>query len=324
MILVDSTTIIESGADLYITKSALDNLSSVFKSLDTLGMLLTEIDVFEKLLALALLTMAIRTVMMLHFHPKMGFISNTMAHAMKELSLFIFVFLMLVAFYGVIGNLLMGNDADGFRTVGSAISSLMFAAVGEIGFVYDVMLVFESYPTLTQLLVGLYFWSFIVLTAILLLNVLLSIIMESFMRAQEINSSSAVLQFSAVESVVFWLEWRRFDVENYVIPRIKGCCLGVKRKKAATKQPPKKIPYPSFVISNSDPSARDRFQQPIRYSKVLSLLKTCSDWRTPCFVYRYEFKQVFSQKVADRLVAMFRNHGTQRTMKEQKDLKQHF
>jgi hypothetical protein len=179
---------------------------------------------YVTIMSVALLFVLFRTVMLLDFHPTAAVISGTLSRAAEGLWYFFLVFGLVVLIYAFVGVLLLGRTRLDFASFGSAVNTLLFLAIGEVQDTKDYIFTETYDPAYVRVIQALFFWSYIFVVTILLMNVLLSIIVGAFVEMQETSTRSIEAQpiyslgQSFLISVHFWLDgasvvmrrsWRR-------------------------------------------------------------------------------------------------------------------
>jgi hypothetical protein len=145
---------------------------------------------YTTVMSLAILAVLGRTLSLLDFHPTSAIVSGTLRRASVGLLHFSCIFTIVVLMYAFVGMLLLGRSRDEFSNFGQALNTLLFVAIGEVQIVQEIIFyttVDANYVTVIQ---ALYFWSYVILVTIILMNLLLSIIVGAFVELQEINGKS--------------------------------------------------------------------------------------------------------------------------------------
>lgn len=280
------------GSGLAIRERQLEDLPMLWQTLDKFSKVLNLLSLYESLLAFILLVMTAQTVLLFDFHPQLGFISKTLIVAMQDLSLFLFVYVLIILLYGLIGSILLGNDTDSFASLGKAMISLFFISLGQ----FDIAL--EVDPGSSNLGVRLLYWayflSYISVTAIIMLNLLLSLIIEAFLKIDQQTKKKQVIEFTVAETTLIYAQWLWFDWKCYYWP--------VARRRLCRTQIQGEA-VESIIVP------MHRVQMPLKADQFLSCLTQTLGWEEQNHRVRYELTFIFSDRIVDRLLANMRKHS---------------
>jgi len=116
-----------------------------------------------------------RTISMLAFHPDTALITETLRRCWQELCAFAFVFFLMVCGYALVFTVRYGTDVEEFATVGRSMNGLLLSCFSQFDAVISILDIGGFFDVLVV-------WSFVFLTTLLLLNILLSIVVEAFLR----------------------------------------------------------------------------------------------------------------------------------------------
>lgn len=136
---------------------------------------------YVTLVGISIFISVIQFVKCLHFYPQLGLTTSTIFAAGRDLLFFALLFAFILVLYGILGLLLFGQRLPSFRTLGNAIMSLIDISFGD----------FESTAEskkVGDVVIILFFYSFVILSSLILLNALLAIVLNSFskVRCQQI------------------------------------------------------------------------------------------------------------------------------------------
>eukprot|EP00928_Gymnodinium_smaydae_P039981 TRINITY_DN27199_c0_g1_i1.p1 TRINITY_DN27199_c0_g1~~TRINITY_DN27199_c0_g1_i1.p1 ORF type:complete len:879 (+),score=153.07 TRINITY_DN27199_c0_g1_i1:105-2741(+) len=109
--------------------------------------------------------------------PRLGIVTKTIGAAMVDLFHFLIVFLSVLGVYCIFAVLLFGRALDGFVEFGRVIQSVFLSVLG----LFD----WNSLRKVGRVEAGLWFWTFMGVGSLILLNMLLAIIMESYATVKE-------------------------------------------------------------------------------------------------------------------------------------------
>ena len=156
--------------------------------------------------SLLLIWFVVKTIQLLDFHPATALVGRTVGKAWHDILNFIFVFAVILVLYGCVGTFLWSATSVYFSSLGRAINTLLFIAIGETG---DVYLYVGKYRAdqgeLTAELI--FFWSYIFVCQIILLSILLSILVEAYVRLQDEKRSSRTISLPTslrISAVIAW------------------------------------------------------------------------------------------------------------------------
>ena len=135
----------------------------------------------NSLAAMATLIMSIRVLKLFSPFPKLRILAGTLEVALPALGWFCIVFFMLFFAWCAAGVILFGNVIPAFQTFGTAIIHLQhLLLLGENS--YEAM----AAESLAVALV--FFWSFLLLLYITLLNIALAIVIDSYAEVKDATS----------------------------------------------------------------------------------------------------------------------------------------
>jgi len=282
--------------------------------------------------AFLLLLMAIRTIMMLDFHSDTAIISRTLTGAASELFSFSVVFVVVVVSYAFIGVLLFSADGFAFQNIPNAIITLLFVSMGEFGAAMDV--IFNRFLDSSGALISqLYFWSFTFFTTLILFNILLSIVIESFVQFQENKEFERGVPF--LQSALLSWQIASYDVKHFYVPhlgRFFSRYFSCKRTRdrisktsiplnPTTKEGAKDAEanlaegrgeeQQEFELFEENENYNSLLARPHRYLERLAFVRANSKFTIPTFVVRREFEAVFSSSLTERLLWLLRERTAQ-------------
>ena len=81
--------------------------------------------------AVSLVMACVQLLKNLDFHPRMGLVSRTIAHAAKTMSFFLVLFFAVVVVFALFGVILYGRTMDKFSTIFVSFESLLEILIGE-------------------------------------------------------------------------------------------------------------------------------------------------------------------------------------------------
>ena len=127
-----------------------------------------------------------RALKYMHFQPRLALVTKTLMSAAQDLFHFSIVFMMVTMVYTYMGYCTFGSTIESFNDPSKAFLTTFMMAMGEFGVLDDVMLLEP-----TQRVFGMvYFFGFMVLAFLLLLNILLAIIVDAYVEALKGQSNT--------------------------------------------------------------------------------------------------------------------------------------
>lgn len=148
-------------------------LDETFRMYDNLSEIVGSASQYQTLVAATVILSVLQFLKTLHFHQKMGLTTSTLIEAGRDLAFFSFLFLFILVVYAVLGVLLFGEELAGFQSFGYAVMSLVDILFGEYGSTADAKNDGNG-------LVIVFFYSFVAVSSLILLNALLAIIVDSY------------------------------------------------------------------------------------------------------------------------------------------------
>ena len=112
------------------------------------------------------------------FQPRLAIVTKTLAKCYYELYHFAIVFISLLVIFSFAGHITLGARIESFHTPAWAIQTLAMTSMGE-------WLDFEPIMRVNGWIGVVFYWTYILLMTMLLMNILLAIVIEGFMDAQE-------------------------------------------------------------------------------------------------------------------------------------------
>jgi len=133
--------------------------------------------------------------------PRLSMVTRTLSGAAVDLLHFLLVFSSIFLTYAVAGILLFGREADGFTTLPRAIVSCFRFMMGEFDW--------EDISVVGRGEAGLWFVTFCVISTLLMLNMLLAMVMDSYSKQKEKIGMADTLIEEAFQVYRRWLGQRR-------------------------------------------------------------------------------------------------------------------
>jgi hypothetical protein len=128
---------------------------------------------------ISVLLMTLRMMKTLHFQPRMGLITRTLQAAAMDLGHFFILLLAVFLGFVCMGHLGFGDTVYEFSTMTKCVSACFLMLMGE----FEILGELEDTGRTTAAV--LFFYSFVLICFLLLLNILLAIIVDSYAKAKE-------------------------------------------------------------------------------------------------------------------------------------------
>lgn len=147
-------------------------MSRAIKMYDDIADVVQSGKLYLTLVGISIFVSIIQFLKCLHFHPRLGLTTSTLFAAGRDLLLFALLFAFILVIYGILGLLLFGQRLPSFQGLGNALMSLIDISLGDFGSTAESKQV-------GNVVAVLFFYSFVVLSSLILLNALLAIILNA-------------------------------------------------------------------------------------------------------------------------------------------------
>lgn len=127
--------------------------------------------------------------------PRLALVTSTMAEAAVDLLHFLLVFVTVFASYAIAGVALFGREVGDFTTFQRAINCCFRAMLGDFDW--------DDLSSIGRAEAGIWFWTFMILISMLMLNMLLAIVMDAYSEVKAANANKETL-WAAIKA-----EWKR-------------------------------------------------------------------------------------------------------------------
>jgi len=271
----------------------------------------------RNLYGIIIIFMTVRTIMYLDFHDDTAFVTRTLSRAWFDLVTFCLIYFFVVVSYSFVGVLLFSPNGQPFRTIPQSIQTLLFVSLGE--FEKSLEVAFDPFLSSRSFLVQLFYWSFTILTSLILFNVLLSIIIESFVTYQDRKRAQRGIPF--VQSFFISFDIITYDFRKFYLPLAISCCCCYwpfrKREMDGTKHDGNVVMDDSVFGEElgdlvTNPNEFVAFlNSPHKYLHRLRFLRLHMKQNVPTFVLRREFGSVFSLRNTERILWLMRERTGQ-------------
>ncbi|KAF5834587.1 hypothetical protein DUNSADRAFT_8712 [Dunaliella salina] len=154
------------------------NLWEDFKGL--IGVIET-LDLYFMLGGINILLLMVRMLKLMDFQPRLGVVTRSLWLAGPDLIHFAFVFFMVFVGYAMLAHLIFGNAIEKFQTFDNSVNTCFEILLGEIS-VNDQL---RDLGGLQAIAGAFFFWTYMLLVFMVLLNFLLAIIVDAFSEVKE-------------------------------------------------------------------------------------------------------------------------------------------
>jgi len=138
--------------------------------------LTTTIAAYMQLNGFCLILVLFRMMKMLDFQPRLGLVTKTIRHALSDLLHFFMILGLILTIYVVMSFYLFGAAIESFSTVTNAFNANFLLLLGEVEML-------DAITNETPAMGFIFFYSFLMIVFFVLLNILLAILVEAYMKA---------------------------------------------------------------------------------------------------------------------------------------------
>lgn len=141
----------------------------------------TTADLFELVNAICLLVAFFRLFKYLHFHPRLGIVSRTIANAWEHLLHFAVVLALVVLGYAVVGWIMFAERSPNFRTFSATIASVMEMLTAGTSFTeFQGVVRTPHLSWWAWIPMAMYYFGFLFVAAMLMINIFLGIMLSTY------------------------------------------------------------------------------------------------------------------------------------------------
>jgi hypothetical protein len=254
------------------------------ENLATLFQLEANIQSFNVLLSF------LKTFKYLQLNVRMNLLWKTLAHASSDLVAFIFFFGLVFLAYATMAHVLFGPEIQGFATYNEAIASCFSMLTGNIDY-SDLNLV-------NRVLGPLFFYSFIILVFLILVNVFLAIITDAYGEVHEKSKS----EYTIAQELLQFTESQLHKVSRAgkKLKRVFTSCVNVKMDESHTEISKHAREVPPMKLASNIEQIRKPF---LRYQ---DLAMSIGLTETDALVSSYNAQHRLT--VEDRVTALQEHH----------------
>lgn len=152
---------------------------------------------FKLVLALYPLGIVFRLFKAFASQPRLAVVTQTIVVATVDLLHFLLVFVSIFYTYTVAGVMLFGREVDAFTTFGRGINTCFRIMLGDFDW--------EEIAIVGRVDAGIWFWTYMIVVVLLMLNMLLAIVMDAY---SDVNGKIGSAETLVEEGVQLWKRWR--------------------------------------------------------------------------------------------------------------------
>eukprot|EP00281_Chroomonas_sp_CCMP1168_P032498 CAMPEP_0206243566 /NCGR_PEP_ID=MMETSP0047_2-20121206/17674_1 /ASSEMBLY_ACC=CAM_ASM_000192 /TAXON_ID=195065 /ORGANISM="Chroomonas mesostigmatica_cf, Strain CCMP1168" /LENGTH=1778 /DNA_ID=CAMNT_0053668691 /DNA_START=6 /DNA_END=5343 /DNA_ORIENTATION=+ len=170
--------------------------------------------------SICVILFVVRILKIIDFQPRMALITRTLRVASTDLLHFLVLFFIVLGGYATMGCLLFGGYLTKFQTLGSSMVELVFILMGWDENVFQEMsTVSETQQPATAFAFYVFYWSWIVISTFVLLNVVLAIVVDAYATVKQNSHESATIASEILEvskELSRAMGNKLFGSENYI------------------------------------------------------------------------------------------------------------
>jgi len=171
-----------------------ENEIAFLESVTYVRSLMGFLDFYSFWIGFNIMILTARFFKILHFQGRMGLITRTFSTALQDIIHFGMIFFLVIFAYGVMGVLLFGHQLSEYRTMGTAMMTLIQTTLAISNDDYARML-----DSNNNIMTTIFYLSFLFLSTITLLNIFLAILIDAFSTVKESSSHSETLMSGLLE-----------------------------------------------------------------------------------------------------------------------------
>lgn len=145
--------------------------------------------------------------------PRLSLVTRTLAAARNDLLHFLVVFVSIFLTYALIGVLLFGREVNGFTTYSRSLTTCFRVMMGDFDW--------KSLSVIGRIEAGLWFMSFMIFIVMLMMNMLLTIVMDSYSNQIRSSTDAETLWYELYELFSRWHGRRQGHLVS--LPYLKKC-----------------------------------------------------------------------------------------------------
>ncbi|KAG8457630.1 hypothetical protein KFE25_002294 [Diacronema lutheri] len=182
--------------------------------MENLGLLETAEDDFVNFTivqSVLLMVLTFRLFKFLAFHQQFSLVTATLLRAGASLAHFLVVFAIVLVMYAFVGFNMLGHKLERYNTLGKAINSMCSMLV------FDDTVSFADIMDVAPLVGPVFYWSYFILSSLMLINVLLAILLDAY---ASVSRASRTTNFIWVDLIVQYRLFRTSLTDRSVYPSL--------------------------------------------------------------------------------------------------------
>ena len=164
-----------------------DGMREVQSAFAELQRIVDSLILYYSINGINVLLLIVRCLKLMDFQPRLGIVTRSITLAGADLMHFIIIAGFVFLGYAMMAHLIFGNNIDYFRSFGSSVDTCFDILLGDISANAEL----RELPGLQGIAGVLFFWSYMILVFMVLLNFLLAIIVDAFSEIKE-NTTDTV------------------------------------------------------------------------------------------------------------------------------------
>eukprot|EP00897_Mesotaenium_endlicherianum_P002979 jgi/Mesen1/2709/ME000168S01775 len=188
-----------------------DDMNHQFEDFEDI-MLLKKVYVFVA--AINTLLLLARVLKLSHFHPRLGLLTRTLQNIIPDLAAYLFVWALITVGFAVMGMISFGDQLKQFHSLSQAINTMFSLYLGTIDVNNDLLAIGVTFWD--QGPARLFFWSYMIIANLVLLNFLIAIVIDMFSEVKDKNNKrSKLVNRMASELSFSFGSWRYMRAAYY-------------------------------------------------------------------------------------------------------------
>jgi Ca2+-binding EF-hand superfamily protein len=182
--IMDVTNLVIFGIVFYIRVTTSFDVNTLFQNTDVSQLSSSKlqnlgfwVDIENQLVGMNAVLMFCKILKYLSSHPRFNRVTRTISHSLGDILAFFLIFGVSLFGFALGGVLILGNDNYAFHQPSKSVSSLLLAVFGDFDY--------EAISSANRVLGPLFFFSWMLYAAIILLNMAIAIISEAFVHVLE-------------------------------------------------------------------------------------------------------------------------------------------
>merc|ERR1719261_711526 len=181
--------------------------------------------------------MTLRLLKALDFSPRLGLVTRTIGTAAVDLGHFAALFGLVFVGFALIGFINFGPNVLGFSRMGTAFESLFLVMVG-----FDMTIYLDMAKTPNATAGGFFFYIFYIVTSLILLNVLLAILVDSYADVKDKLQDADTMPEEIVKMVRVIKESQTGKPNSQILKDMERVCELIEDEKVEPKERMLRLP----------------------------------------------------------------------------------